>query len=558
MSTKFATKTGRVAAGGSLLVGGVAGALVLAPEAGAATTFHVTNTADSGAGSLRQAVLEANTNPGADIIVFDASSAGTITLTSGEIDIAGDVTITGLGAANSIISGNHNSRIFYIYNAAASLTVSISGVTMTEGWSKAGGAIVNWGNDLTLSGVVLSGNTSVGGGGAIQSAKSSSPNTDRYAPLTIIDSEISQNTSDGNGGGLDLYFMGDTTITNTVISGNTSNTGNGGGASFYQVRNISLVSSTVSGNSSYANGGGVNVSHAHNISIANSSFQSNRTFYNAGGGGASIKYADVVTIDSTTFDQNSASGDGGALYATHTDVFTMMNSTISGNHAIDGAGLELGDNGNALIANSTIANNVGDPLSGNGGALYSWGANGLMRIEFSTISGNSTKFETVMLVADSPNSVDIIGTILSDNTTQDGSGTQAVDLKLTGSASATLTNSLIMGSTLGGSFTDGGGNIHGVSAQLGALADNGGATFTMQPAAGSPVIDAGPLSWTAFAGEGFDQRATPYVRVYNGQSDMGAVEVQSEPTPPSTTTTVVPGDTTTTVGTDPVAPAFTG
>jgi len=120
---KFATKTGRVAAGGSLLVGGVAGALVLAPRAGAVTTFHVTTTSDSGAGSLRQAVLDANANPGADIIVFDASSAGTITLTSGVIAIHTDVTITGLGAADSIISGNNSSQIFNLYNGTSELTV---------------------------------------------------------------------------------------------------------------------------------------------------------------------------------------------------------------------------------------------------------------------------------------------------------------------------------------------------------------------------------------------------------------------------------------------------
>jgi hypothetical protein len=39
-------------------------------------TFTVTNTNDSGAGSLRQAVLDANAAAGADTIVFDASFNG--------------------------------------------------------------------------------------------------------------------------------------------------------------------------------------------------------------------------------------------------------------------------------------------------------------------------------------------------------------------------------------------------------------------------------------------------------------------------------------------------
>jgi hypothetical protein len=36
----------------------------------AATTFVVTNTNDSGAGSLRQAILDANANPGSDLITY--------------------------------------------------------------------------------------------------------------------------------------------------------------------------------------------------------------------------------------------------------------------------------------------------------------------------------------------------------------------------------------------------------------------------------------------------------------------------------------------------------
>jgi predicted outer membrane repeat protein len=499
MTTHFASKTGRVAAGGSLLVGGVAGALVLAPQAGAATTYTVTNTADSGAGSLRQALDDSNNNAGADIIVFDAGSAGTITLTTGQLDISDDVTITGLGAADSIISGNNNSRIFYIYNYNDPLTVSISGLTMTDGASaNYGGAIANWGNDLTLSSVVLTGNETTGTGGAIHSQISASPNTDSNAPLTIIDSEISDNTAGESGGGLNLYKVGNVTITNTVVSGN-------------------------------------------------------ETLY--GGGGIYTKYAGNVTIDSSTFDQNTAGGDGGGLYATFTDSFTMTNSTVSGNQATDGGGLELGKNGDVLIANSTIANNVGDPNGGNG-ALYSWESTGDISIIFCTISGNASSTSTVRLASDSPYKIEITGTIMSDNLTDAGYGTQAVELLLTEvyqSADApselTLSSSLIMGTTAGDPLIDGGGNVNGVSAQLGVLADNGGATFTMEPASGSPVIDAGPLSWTAFAGDGSDQRGGLFLRVYNGQSEMGAIETQPEPVPPTTTTTVA---------TDPVVPAFTG
>lgn len=55
--------------------------LTLGPPAKAAT-FTVLNTNDAGAGSLRQAIIDAEANPGFDIIVFDGTLSGTINLAS--------------------------------------------------------------------------------------------------------------------------------------------------------------------------------------------------------------------------------------------------------------------------------------------------------------------------------------------------------------------------------------------------------------------------------------------------------------------------------------------
>jgi hypothetical protein len=57
-------------AGSLLYIGLFAGRL-------AATTYTVTNTADSGTGSLRQAITDANGNPGADMIVFNIPGSDT-------------------------------------------------------------------------------------------------------------------------------------------------------------------------------------------------------------------------------------------------------------------------------------------------------------------------------------------------------------------------------------------------------------------------------------------------------------------------------------------------
>ena len=60
------------------------------------TTYTVTNTNDSGIGSLRQAILDANANPGADLITFAPSLDNqAITLTSNTLQITDDLTIDG-------------------------------------------------------------------------------------------------------------------------------------------------------------------------------------------------------------------------------------------------------------------------------------------------------------------------------------------------------------------------------------------------------------------------------------------------------------------------------
>src|SRR5262245_47620257 len=51
------------------------------------SSFTVGNLADGGPGSLRQAVLDANANPGADVIDFAPELSGRIALTGGQLRI---------------------------------------------------------------------------------------------------------------------------------------------------------------------------------------------------------------------------------------------------------------------------------------------------------------------------------------------------------------------------------------------------------------------------------------------------------------------------------------
>src|SRR5207248_4400772 len=77
------------------------------------SAYVVTNLNDSGVGSLRDAIQQANSNPIADTISF-ATPAGTITLTSGSLDITDDLTVIGPGPQWLSVSGNSMSRVFRI------------------------------------------------------------------------------------------------------------------------------------------------------------------------------------------------------------------------------------------------------------------------------------------------------------------------------------------------------------------------------------------------------------------------------------------------------------
>src|SRR5215467_1679653 len=75
------------------------------------SAFHVTTLADGGAGSLRDAVAQANAHAGADVITFQEGLTGTIALTGGQLDLTDDLKIAGPGADRLTINGNHASRV---------------------------------------------------------------------------------------------------------------------------------------------------------------------------------------------------------------------------------------------------------------------------------------------------------------------------------------------------------------------------------------------------------------------------------------------------------------
>src|SRR5262249_15031241 len=161
-------------------------------------TFTVNTLNDTGPGSLRQAILDANATDDADTIDFQPGLGGTIRLDNGALQITRSLTISGPGAGALTLAGNGFARVLEIDNGAAGpIRVSLSGLTLTRGnaGSGGGGAIMVADEDLTLRGVVITGNTARDGGGVF---------VDPTGRLTLEGSTVSANRAVGvnsSGGG---------------------------------------------------------------------------------------------------------------------------------------------------------------------------------------------------------------------------------------------------------------------------------------------------------------------------------------------------------------------
>ncbi len=143
----------------------------------------VSNTNDSGAGSLRWAITYVGVG---DEITF--SITGTIILTSEELAIDKNMTITGPGADQLSIDGNNSSRIFLIddNNPEKESNVTITGLTITNGNAYNGGGIYNYSDNLTLENCTISGNSTANDGGGIYNDGVSGTSSPTLTKCTII------------------------------------------------------------------------------------------------------------------------------------------------------------------------------------------------------------------------------------------------------------------------------------------------------------------------------------------------------------------------------------
>lgn len=313
------------------------GGLGVAQAAG--TTYVVTTIADSGPGSLRQAMLDAETTSDDDTITFDAAffspgSSRTITLASTLPTVTKPLSIIGPGQNVLAISGDDTVRVMSVSgpNVAPGVSVLISDLTLTRGrppmedanpYVKLGGALALAKAKLTMDRVTVSNSQGwLGGGIAVT-----------HSSLTMRDSRVENNTATGAGGGIysDWADLGEAyaylDIRNTIFTGNTSPRG----GAITGHRTVHVRDSIFTNNTSAGDGGAVWLGYSFNHTITDSTITGNTAARGGGivAGGAGW-YKGMLTLSGSNVAGNTAtSGDGSGGIWIGSSILKILNSTLS-------------------------------------------------------------------------------------------------------------------------------------------------------------------------------------------------------------------------------------
>jgi predicted outer membrane repeat protein len=442
--------------------------------------YTVSNASDSGTGSLRQAITNANASGLPDSIVFSSffSTPRVISLSTvlPQINNTGGLTITGPGATLLTVQRSGGAPTSFGVFSSVNSSLNISGMTVSSGNSVGNGAGVQAAGvspNVTLDGMVFSSNTTTVDGGAIS--------LNNNGTLTLRNSMLTNNTA-RIGGGIFFVSGGSLVIDNCTISGNDSVgvAGDGGGVYFSGVASANPPAGFV----------------ASTLLIRNTTFDGN-TATRHGGGVALDNFVGTLLVQNSTFSANSAVSSGGAIVETGgSGLVNLQNATVSGNNAgTSGGGIAvIGGSGGITLQNSTVT------LNSASGAAAGQGGGGIARTTL--IAGV----------------INISNSVVSANTNFNGPDVYRANANTTSNV-----NFSAIGSNTGFALSGANNLAFGANLMLAGLANNGGPTRTHAVTAGSPLSNAGSNALIP-AGMTTDQRGPGFPRISGSSVDIGAFE----------------------------------
>jgi hypothetical protein len=364
------------ACGAAALILGIA--LAGASSPAHAETINVTANAmdviaNGGAScSLREAIINANNDDqsgstdcaagaGDDVInlpagMYTLAIAGTDEDLSatGDLDVRANLTISGAGAATTIVDGGALDNV--VDNVLDAVTLEIADVTIRN----ANGSGVR--NSLTgtvnIHDVIVENNTVPSIGGGIFNSGNGTVN--------VTDAVVRVNTINGFvGGAIANNFNGTVTVTTSLVTGNTITTQ---GSAIYNNSGglLEVTDTTVSANTFTATtgAGGIGNNSSGTTNLARSTISGNMatmtgmSAFNVAGG-VNNNSIGTINIDNSTISGNSAASgattSAGGIYNNSVGSTNIDNSTIFDNSGGQANSIRINFNGDVTLKNTIIA-----------------------------------------------------------------------------------------------------------------------------------------------------------------------------------------------------------
>ncbi|MCA0232656.1 MAG: hypothetical protein LCH91_19465 [Bacteroidetes bacterium] len=320
-----------------------------------ANTFTVSNTNDTGAGSLRQAILDANADASATAqnphqINFSVPLGSTITVSRPFLVVTNHVSINGRGVNGLTISGGGTSRIFWLQNGS----ITIKDLTLANGYAKGGDGC---GGGMGAGGAIFMHEGKEGGTGSLQV---------RLVNVTLANNQAQGGNGDllraggggmGGNGALNNFRGGGGVLGNgdraggSVTDANGTTPGSNGGISIFG------SGGSPNANGGFGGGGGAFASGGFGGgggSIGNGgfgggggAFSSTAGFGGGGGWGESTSAGfgggNGSGGDGVTYRSGGGMGAGGAIFVASGSLYLRKvnfnnNQAIGGNNGAKGYG----------------------------------------------------------------------------------------------------------------------------------------------------------------------------------------------------------------------------
>jgi len=260
------------------------------------------------------------------------------------------MTLSNPNLENVIVSSNstiYSGGGIYCRSSNPSLIdVTIEDNSATGEYGSGGGIYIYDESNLSISNTIIRENSVALSGGGIYC---------REANFTMIGSQISGNTADGNGGG--FYFIYNNSYSQSLQDVTVSdNLAASGGGLYINASSPSLTDVTITNNEAiggYGFGGGIECGNLANPSLSHVTINENSADF---GGGIYFTEACSPVWEHLVITDNTAVEEGGGIYCSFMSYPTLTNVKITGNSANFGGGIAC-EEASPSFVNATIADN---------------------------------------------------------------------------------------------------------------------------------------------------------------------------------------------------------